>query len=308
MENTGKVLFEDTSAQWFVALGKAWIGPLTAADVYAKIVRQEISLAHFIWRKVQKDWQRIYDTEPFKSVIPAPPSPALRAEVATKSREFKTAKKSPPPPPPKSSSGIAERDKKTWYLYVNETQLGPFSTYEIEQHLHSGQINEQAYAWRDGMEGWERIVSINALKNVMTEALSSNQNTSGPSPVVVPASPRKKASKSDLRDTTRRPMVAKIILSNSSEVGVGVCRDISIGGMQVLTENVPRQIGGVVKINVSPLPEKYNEKNSGKKASFKAFVAEGTVVRILEDGRGFSFRFTKLSDSARRSIEAYLTS
>lgn len=304
MENTGKVLFEDTSAQWFVALGKAWIGPLTAADVYAKIVRQEISLAHFIWRKSQKEWQRIYDTEPFKSVIPAPPSPALKAEVATKSkdlqnetksREIKKTQKAPPPPP--SSARGSERERKVWYLFVNETQLGPFSTAEIEQHLKSGQINEQVFAWKDGMQDWERIVAVQDLKSSIQASVIIAVSPEG--------APKRKIAKSDLRGTPRRPMVAKIILSNNLEVGVGMCRDISVGGMQILTDNVPGQLGGVVRINVSPLPE---AKGGAKRSHFKAFVAEGTVVRILEDGRGFSFRFTKLSDSARRSIEAYLAS
>jgi hypothetical protein len=36
-------------------------------------------------------------------------------------------------------------------------------------------------------------------------------------------------------------------------------------------------------------------------------VAEGMVVRILEDGRGFSFRFEKLPENARKSIEKYFS-
>jgi hypothetical protein len=98
-------------------------------------------------------------------------------------------------------------------------------------------------------------------------------------------------------------MLARILLSNDREVAVAVCRDISIGGMQVLTDKIPGEVGSRIKLNVSP-----SKDEKGKKPEFKAFVAEGTIVRVLEDGRGFSFRFSRLTESARRSIESYVES
>ena len=85
-------------------------------------------------------------------------------------------------------------------------------------------------------------------------------------------------------------------MTNESELVTGMCRDISIGGMQVLTDEVPGEVGTKIRLHVEP------PKDSG----LKAFVAEGTVVRILEDRRGFSFRFSKLSDEAKKSIESYI--
>jgi hypothetical protein len=82
---------------------------------------------------------------------------------------------------------------------------------------------------------------------------------------------------------------------------VGVCRDISIGGMQVLTENIPGAAGTRLRMNISP-----SSQESGRK--IEPFVAEGIVVRILEDGRGFSFRFEKLPEPAKQAIEAYFES
>ena len=77
----------------------------------------------------------------------------------------------------------------------------------------------------------------------------------------------------------------------------GICRDISVGGMQVLTDTLPGPVGTAVRLNVTPPSD----------SGLKAFVAEGTVVRILEDQRGFSFRFTSISEDAKSSIERYIS-
>ncbi len=78
----------------------------------------------------------------------------------------------------------------------------------------------------------------------------------------------------------------------------GVCRDISVGGMQILCDRVPGEAGTHVKLNVSP---------TGPGAP-EPFTAEGVIVRVLEDGHGFSFRFDNLDDAARKAIERYIQS
>lgn len=284
MENTGKVLFDDQTPQWFIALGKNWVGPLTASDVHSKVIQNEISWAHYVWRKGQKNWQRICDTAPFQAAVPHEPSKALREEVAERSREVQT-KKAPPAPPKED-----DVDQKVWYLYFNETQFGPFSSSEVDENIASGKIDARVFAWRDGMAGWERLEKVAQFQKKLK----------GQAPVVRPATLRS-TKKVDKRGTPRKPMLARILLSNDREVAVAVCRDISIGGMQVLTDKIPGEVGEKIKLNVSPAKDE-----KGKKAEFKPFVAEGMIVRLLEDGRGFSFRFSRLTESARRSIESYV--
>jgi hypothetical protein len=300
MENTGKLLFEDQTPQWYVALGKNWIGPLTAADVYAKVIRQDVTWAHYVWRKGQKNWQRICDTQPFEAAVPHEPSKAVQQEVVEKSRELegdprasiKAMVKKRPPAPPKEG---ADADQKVWYLYYSETQFGPFSMAEVEENLASGMIDSKVYAWRDGMSGWERLEKIEAFQKKLKKSVVQPATLRS----VKPASEKK-----DMRGAPRKPMLAKILLSNDQDVAIAVCRDISIGGMQVLTDKIPGEVGAKIKLNVSPTAEELKS----KKPSFKAFVAEGTIVRLLEDGRGFSFRFSRLTESARRSIESYIQS
>ena len=93
----------------------------------------------------------------------------------------------------------------------------------------------------------------------------------------------------------RKPILAKVMIAEGEKILVGMARDISIGGMQVLSDFLPTKVGSRLKLNVSP-PEPTN-------SSFTPFVAEGLVVRLLEDRRGFSFRFDELSPNARQIIE-----
>ena len=294
MENTGNVLFDDRTQEWFVALGNRWQGPMTAAEVYRKVVNQDISWAHFIWKKGQPNWSRICDTPTFQPAVPHAPTRNVQEEVRERSQETQRSSAKPsvrqagprkgPPPAPTDDEDV---DQKIWCLYFNSTQFGPFSSSEIEAMLDSGKIQPRVHVWKDGMSGWERLERLPQFQQFLTTA-----------PAIPAPTPAPSKKKSEQREGPRRPLVAKILLSNDESVVVGVCRDISVGGMQVLTDRIPGEVGSKVKLNVSP-PD-------GEKGKFKPFVAHGRIVRLLEDGRGFSFRFERITDAAKRAIDAYI--
>lgn len=290
MENSGNILFNDDTPQWYVALENQWIGPLRATDVYEKIVQQQLSWAHYIWREGQTDWKRICDVKTFQIAVPHQPTKSIQKEIISvkKEKDKRVAKRPGPPPPPLPGEESSPLHVKCWYLYYNDTQFGPFSKGEIQQFLKTGKIHSKVFIWKDGMKNWERI-----------ERLSEFQGSQRPQtarPVALqPQSPVEQ------RLHPRRPLVAKILMSDEQALIVGVCRDVSIGGMQVLTEKAPGRIGTKLKMNISP-----SSQDSEKQ--IEPFMAEGEIVRILEDGRGFSFRFYRLNERARQAIEAYIES
>ena len=67
MENTGQVLFQDDSPRWFLAVGSDSIGPLSASDLYERILLHEITWAHYVWRKGLSAWTRLCDLDEFKA-------------------------------------------------------------------------------------------------------------------------------------------------------------------------------------------------------------------------------------------------
>jgi hypothetical protein len=72
--------------------------------------------------------------------------------------------------------------------------------------------------------------------------------------------------------------------------------------MQVLTDEIPGGVGTELRLNISP-PDLLHP---DPKRTVEPFVARGQIVRLLEDGRGFSFRFTALGASARQIIEKHV--
>lgn len=296
MENTGKVLFGDDVPQWYVALGERWEGPLTASAVYQKVLNQEITWAHYVWKPGKSGWERICDLPEFHVAVPPLPTkvPSLpKATVRPSARQSdsrtisrtvsRNIAKTPPPSPSEEKSGI-------WFIYDQDTQLGPFRNNEMVGFIQNGRVNGSIFAWRDGMDNWERLEKLDAFQDVFKDAFK--ESVSGPK------------KKIDQRGAPRRPLIAKILMAKGDQLVTAICRDISIGGLQVLTDRIPGPVGSVVKMNVSMVGKKAG-KTIGK-TKIEPFVAEGVIVRILEDGRGFSFRFNKLSDTAKRAIEAYI--
>ena len=303
MENTPSLLFDDPTPCWYLAAGEKWVGPFPAAEVYAKLTRGEATWAHYIWRTGQKEWQRICDTAPFQALVPS--QPAARPGAGTPGpagagKPIGTAvaktKKSP------ALGGEVTPLVVRWFLYHNETQYGPFASEEVRELLRAGRVSEKVFAWREGLEDWKRLGEIAEFVGVKPPVKASAVRT-------------KSTELEERRAAPRAPLVATIRMADDARVLVGVCRDISVGGMQVLCDRIPGKVGSRIRLNVSgpgALSSKASASAGSKPSlltrsrSIQAFVAEGVVVRLLEDGKGFSFRFSKLSPEARRAIEAFV--
>jgi hypothetical protein len=272
MENTDKVRYVNDRAEWFIAVGEDWIGPLRVREIHEKIEKQELSWLHYAWKKGLAGWTRVCDLDVFQDSQPQKPSQAALSDLE-KGEKPKLKK-------------VATQSKKSWFVYYNESQYGPFSVEEIQRYLATGRMTPRVFGWTQGMEKWERLERIEAFSSsVKQESLPKES-----------AKEQKEQEKEEQRQAPRRPVVARIIFTNQEEVILGVCRDISIGGMQVLTDRIPGPMGTKIRLNVSA---------SGPRV-IESFVAEGLIVRILEDGRGFSFRFNELSADSRAKIEEYL--
>lgn len=310
MENTSPFLFDNIDEKFFLALKGRAVGPLTAQEVYDKIKAGEIGLLHYFWRDGWNDWKRVCDDREFTVLIPQKPTTASISHIREKLEGKK--KKSTPP-----TAGDGEI--KNYYLYFNSSQYGPFSKHELVHVMKSHKLGRSAYLWMPGWPNWKRLSEIEEFSSFMMPAEPPPELSE---PRVFKKNARGKTGKiertkesieptigarmnskagidaSDKRGAPRRPLVARLFLHNDKDVIVAVCRDISIGGMQVLTDRVPGPVGSLIKLNVSP----------GDPGKVKGFVAEGEIVRVLEDGRGFSFRFRKITDEARRAIEKYINS
>ncbi len=264
MESTKKHLFDSDDSEWFLALGKKSLGPFSASELYEMIQKQEVTMAHFACKKGMKDWKRICEMRPFSEL--SPQAPETEVPPAKQSPEIRKA-------------AVKKVQRDNWYLYVDQVQKGPFSTEEVQRLVDLERVVGDAQIWQDGMKGWAAISEIEPFKKSVKKAPAQEKNK-------------------NQRTASRRPLVARIFVSNEETMVIGICRDISVGGMQVLTDRIPGNVGARIRLNVSPSDAK----------ELSPFVAEGEIVRVLEDGLGFSFRFDELDSNARKSIQAFIAS
>ena len=267
MENTNTIQFQDDQAVFYLADGNSYQGPFRPSEVYSQLQSKKISWVDYCYREKEGQWLRIADHPVFKPVQAAPPKPM--------------PKSAPPPPPPKAEHAVQ------WFLFQNDTQTGPYAADELKRLSQSNQLASSAFVWQEKFTEWKPFGEVAELKS---------ETAASPAKLVLNTVAQDTAKAQERRVAPRKPLVAQIFLTNQKEILSGICRDISIGGMQVLADGVPGEVGETIRLNVTP-PE-----SSG----LKTFVAEGVIVRILEDKRGFSFRFTRLADEAKKSIESYI--
>lgn len=267
MENTLTLLLQDTNAEWFSAGSGIPEGPLSPKDIVDRVQSGKFNLATHLWKEGMTGWQRLYEISKFRSLLPPEPSPDLISQI-----QEKTKKVTPPPIPSKPKD-----EPRIWYVYLEETQYGPFSDTEIQSLMDASRVTAETYVWKKGFADWE-----------LAEKMSFFGKRAD-APVAAPKLP------ADKRGAPRKPFEARIILTDGREVGWAICRDISIGGMQLLMDHMPGEVGAVLKMNVT-----------SNMTNIPSFAVEGTIVRVLDDGRGFSFRFQNLPDDAKTAITKYI--
>lgn len=276
MENTVSLLIQDTNPQWFATVDDQLVGPISSKDIVEQIRAGGLNFSSFVWKKTLSGWTRLYEIEDFHCLMVAAPKADL-LEEAKKRSSSAPAKKAAASPAPAAE---AKEEPREWFVYLQETQYGPFAKSEVQVLIQAKRVTPTTYIWKKGFADWQ-------LANTVAEW----KDTFAP-----PARAEKEAAKSsDKRIAPRKPFEAKIILTDGKEVGWAVCRDISVGGMQLLMDHAPGAVGTVLRLNVSSIGD------------IPSFACEGSIVRVLEDGRGFSFRFANLPTQARQAIEKYIS-
>ncbi len=241
-------------------MGDQSVGPLKAADIYSQLSQGKVTYLQYVWKPGMAAWARLADVPAFQ--VAAPQAPVT-----------------PPKPPTPPAPPVAVQ-KKEWFLFYQEQQTGPYTLDEARGVIGVHQLDAtSSFAWKEGLAGWSSLGDLQEFSSVATTSAS--------------AQPQEK------RSAVRKPIIAKVLLAEGGQVFFGIGRDISVGGMQVLSGQLPKKVGSTLKLNISPTTE--------TSPQFQPFVAEGVVVRIFEDGRGFSFRFGVLDESSRATIESLIS-
>jgi hypothetical protein len=267
------------SEKWYYVHNNNRHGPVDLEVISSLLEKQELSVEDHVWKKGFENWKKIKEVSELApadkpSAVPeeAPPMEPVSASSETDTAETSEAF---------SLQQLGEEQRSIFIRIGNDrggapADYGPFSLGQLQQLFQERRINGKTFIFVPGsMKEWTVLADLPDYQDIFHE-----------SPPVI--------QESDRRSHTRKPFVARLFVQNNRKVFEGICRDISVGGLQVLIHDFEGIAGDRITINVHPENSEHH------------FVATGQIVRMLEGNSGFSFRFVGLSDEARRSIEKYL--
>ena len=265
------------SANWYYVEKNDRKGPVAEDKIVSLIKDQVLTEDSYVWKKGFSNWLKIKDIDElnihFNSSgleldIPLPqvmPTPKAKAPATTSAFDWANL----------------DPEKKVFLLKIGmdrqgaEVEYGPYSMNLLRRLFTEKRINHKTLIFAPGMENWTFLGEIPVYQEVFSEF-----------PPVI--------SDHERRVSIRKPFVAKMFFHNNSKVFEGVCRDISVGGLQILVSDYPANVGDLISLNVHPDNSSYS------------FVAAGKIVRVLEGNQGFSIRFNGLSDEAQSAINSYI--
>ena len=273
-------------SSWYYVDENRRVGPVEEREIELLIEQKKLSGESYVWRKGLGDWELLKDQKELQKY--------MEDKTVSKQDRNRGSEVENIPPldfPRGESSWRGEGSGFDWSQVDDSVSFsiktghdrggteglyGPFSRDQIKRAFQEKRINERTFIYAHGMKDW-----------VFFGDTPLFEECSGGLPAVI--------KDEDRRVNQRKPFVARSFFADENSFFEGICRDISVGGLQVLTADFSGQVGDQVKMNVHPDNSEYS------------FVATGMITRILEGG-GFSLRFENLSSEAMKAIESYIKS
>ncbi len=261
------------SKNWWYVEGSDRKGPVEENELRSLLETGVLKEDGFIWTKGFENWIKLNEVSELSHLLEGEAEVEAPVEVNRKPAIEKASIDL-------QSIGINER---IFYIKTgidrskNElgAEYGPFSIDQLKRLFEENRINDKTYIFTTGMDNWTIVADFELFSTISGGQLS-------------------KIEEDERRAHTRKPFVANMYFHDESQLFEGVCRDISIGGLQVLVSNFPGQINDEVTMNVHPENSDFS------------FVATGKIVRILDGNSGFSLRFHSIGDEAKNAISTYL--
>lgn len=279
---------------WYYVDGSERVGPVAKSEIEGLFDVGKLNIESYIWTKGYDNWKKIQEVDDFSSLLNASPSEAEEVSVepemeieedlheeVTAPVEMKVERAEIDTTPALIDFSTIDNDEKRMTIKIgldrggDEAEYGPFSLNQLKQAFIEKRINAKTLVYTRGMNEWTFLADLPIYQDLFEEM-----------PPIIGESER--------RSNARKPFVARMFFHDKSDVFEGVCRDISIGGLQILISGFPGTVGDEVSLNVHPDNSEY------------CFVASGKIVRLLDGGQGFSLRFTEMSEEAQNSISEYI--
>lgn len=272
------------SDNWYYVLKGQRLGPVDMGVMVNLIQDNQLGPEDYVWKKGFENWSKLSDV-PELSTTKSAAAPVIKESApAPASAPVKNGEQQPAPTTQQSLPLIGQlhQDQRCIFVRIGvdrggvPAEYGPYNVELMKRLYIENRINGRTQFYiQDQMQAWGFLADLPDFEEVFNDV-----------PPVIQEVER--------RRHVRKPLLARMFVQNNKRVYEGVCRDISVGGMQVLTDGFPGKAGERISINVHPDNSDYH------------FTAAGQVVRILEGSQGFSFRFDGLNNEAMKAIEKYI--
>lgn len=252
------------SANWYYVQGNDRIGPVDESDIESLILDETLNVDSYVWKKGFENWMKVRNVDELHQYLkPAEPLPI-------ESQHLKSIDWTNLSPEEQIFTIKTGMDRNT-----QEVEYGPYSLSMLKRMYNECRINGKTLIFGAGMDNWTFLADLPVFEELFNEL-----------PPVI--------EDKDRRVSVRRPFVARMYFHDNTEVYEGICRDISVGGLQILLSGFPCELGDEISMNVHPDNSEYS------------FVASGVIVRLLEGEQGFSLRFKNLTLEAENAISSYI--
>ena len=173
-------------------------------------------------------------------------------------------------------------DDRTWYIYQNNQQMGPFESDQLKQLLASSMISREAYLFKVGWKDWRPIEECEG------EIDGDDSSASAP----VPESPELEKRRSQ---APRATVKGRVEVHNDAQFSSGIGVNISASGIFVETRDEVFQVGEHLKLTVRI------------DGMIKPFNVTAQVIRFNRDeGRhpvGYGLRFENIDEDVKSQIQ-----
>ncbi|MDD9952467.1 MAG: PilZ domain-containing protein [Zetaproteobacteria bacterium] len=183
-----------------------------------------------------------------------------------------------------------DSQEKTWFVYQNQQQSGPFHSSTIIEKIQSGEFTSFVYLYKAGWKDWQPL-------NECLVELGIQPTTPPPPPSAGVAASNpvgiEEVSTNTNERSPRATVAGQVIVHNNNELMIGSGVNISASGLFVETTKLLFEVGDKLKVTC---------KVAG--GQIRPFQAEAEVMRYNNsEPMGYGLRFIHLDEEICHQIQ-----
>jgi hypothetical protein len=258
------------------------IGPLTLEQLSDGLSTGKFLFTDYVCNPAnEQKWIRLYELPDFAGFVQKKPDHALylralKVAAGDKIELDPSSTKHNIPRVPQRPTGL-----QPWYLQYEGSEFGPLAEAEVIKVIQKGKLKGTLCAWKPGQAEWKSVYEVPELKELLTQMR-----------ILMPTL----APEQRVKDRVAFMATVHFALLNKANATpsfahVGICRDISVGGMLVFHRGLTVKNGDILQVRVNTTS-----------TDVPSFEALAEVRFLYKENEGFGISFKKLPTEIKAAI------